>query len=350
VFQGLLTTSSYGISFSRSAIRTLRAKGLGLAIISCKGLLPVVYSQSRYVTSEIANSKRKQAMADSLAKQYKALLEAPEILIMPGVFDGFSAAIVEKMGFKAGFISGAGISESALGLSDVGVMGLEDNLARARALADVSTIPMQADADTGYGNAVNVYHTIRAFEKAGLSGVMIEDQVWPKRCGHMKGKDVIPFDEAVAKIKAAADARVDSDFVMHGLDDVVERLNAFAEAGADLIFADALLSEDAIIKVVENTAKPLCVNMGFGIRARSTTPLIAAKRLQEIGVAAVIYPRLLTAGAIVGMTQALEGLQEAIASDDVIEKPELVASFEEILDLTKFDFLTDLEKRYATGE
>ena len=126
-------------------------------------------------------------MADSLAKQYKALLEAPEILIMPGVFDGFSAAIVEKMGFKAGFISGAGISESALGLSDVGVMGLEDNLARARALADVSTIPMQADADTGYGNAVNVYHTVRAFEKAGLSGVMIEDQVWPKRCGHMKG-------------------------------------------------------------------------------------------------------------------------------------------------------------------
>ncbi len=298
-------------------------------------------------------------MANSLAKQYKALLEAPEILIMPGVFDGFSAAIVEKMGFKAGFISGAGISESALGLSDVGVMGLEDNLARARALADVSTIPMQADADTGYGNAVNVYHTVRAFEKAGLSGVMIEDQVWPKRCGHMKGKDVIPFDEAVAKIKAAADARVDSDFVImsrtdtfavHGLDDVVERLNAFAEAGADFIFADALLSEDAIIKVVENTSKPLCVNMGFGIRARSTTPLIPAKRLQEIGVAAVIYPRLLTAGAIVGMTRALEGLQEAIASDDVIEKPELVASFEEILDLTKFDFLTDLEKRYATGE
>jgi 2-methylisocitrate lyase-like PEP mutase family enzyme len=307
------------------------------------GLLPVVHSQSRYVTSKIANSKRKQVMADSLAKQYKALLEAPEILIMPGVFDGFSAAIVEKMGFKASFISGAGISESALGLSDVGVMGLEDNLARARALMDVSTIPMQADADTGYGNAVNVYYTVRAFEKAGLSGVMIEDQVWPKRCGHMKGKDVIPFDEAVAKIKAAADA-------VHGLDDAVERLNAFAEAGADLIFADALLSEDAIIKVVENTSKPLCVNMGFGIRARSTTPLIPAKRLQEIGVAAVIYPRLLTAGAVVGMTRALEGLQEAIASDDVIEKPELVASFEEILDLTKFDFLTNLEKRYATEE
>ena len=298
-------------------------------------------------------------MANDMRKEYKAMLEAPEILVMPGVFDGFSTAIVEKMGFKAGFVSGAGISESALGLADFGVMGLEDNLNRARALVDISGIPLQADADTGYGNAVNVYHTIRAFEKAGLVGAMIEDQVWPKRCGHMKGKDVIPFEEAVSKIKAAADARVDSDFVImsrtdtfavHGLDDVIERLNAFAEAGADLIFADALLSEEDIIKVVENTSKPLCVNMGFGLRTRSTTPLISAKRLEAIGVGAVIYPRLLTGAAIVGMTRALDGLQTAMASEEVIEKPELVASFEDILDLTKFEFLTGLEKKYATGD
>ena len=110
-------------------------------------------------------------------------------------FDGFRTAIVKKLCFKAGFVSGAGISESALGLADMGGMGLEDNLARARALADISAIPLQADADTGYGNAVNVYHTVRACEKAGLSGVMIEDQVWPKRCGHLAGKNVIPFDE-----------------------------------------------------------------------------------------------------------------------------------------------------------
>ena len=298
-------------------------------------------------------------MANDMRKEYKAMLEAPEILVMPGVFDGFSTAIVEKMGFKAGFVSGAGISESALGLADFGVMGLEDNLNRARALVDISGIPLQADADTGYGNAVNVYHTIRAFEKAGLVGAMIEDQVWPKRCGHMKGKDVIPFEEAVSKIKAAADARVDSDFVImsrtdtfavHGLDDVIERLNAFAEAGADLIFADALLSEEDIIKVVENTSKPLCINMGFGLRTRSTTPLISAKRLEAIGVGAVIYPRLLTGAAIVGMTRALDGLQTAMASEEVIEKPELVASFEDILDLTKFEFLTGLEKKYATGD
>ena len=112
-------------------------------------------------------------MSNALRKQYRTLLEAPEILVMPGVFDGFSTANVEKLGFMAGFGSGAGISESALGLADMGVMGLEYNLARARALADISSIPPQADADTGYGNAVIVYHTDRAFEKAGLSGVMI---------------------------------------------------------------------------------------------------------------------------------------------------------------------------------
>ncbi len=298
-------------------------------------------------------------MSNALRKQYRALLEAPEILVMPGVFDGFSTAIVEKLGFNAGFVSGAGISESALGLADMGVMGLEDNLARARALADISAIPLQADADTGYGNAVNVYHTVRAFEKAGLSGVMIEDQVWPKRCGHLAGKDVIPFDEAVAKIKAAADARADDDFVIqsrtdtfavNGLDDVIARLNAFSEAGADFLFADALLSEEDIAEVVRNTTKPLCVNMGFGIRQRSTTPLISAKRLQEIGVGAVIYPRLVTAGAIAGMTKALEALSEAVASDDIVERPDLVASFDEILGLTKFEFLSGLEQRYATGK
>ncbi|MEL0110890.1 MAG: isocitrate lyase/phosphoenolpyruvate mutase family protein, partial [Rickettsiales bacterium] len=137
---------------------------------------------------------------------------------------------------------------------------------------------------------------------------------------------------------------------VHGIDDVIERLNAFAEAGADLLFADALLSEDAIIKVVENISKPLCVNMGFGIRTRSTTPLIPAKRLEQIGVGAVIYPRLLTAGAITGITNALAGLQEALASEEVVERPELVASFEDILGLTKFDELTALEQKYAVGD
>ena len=181
---------------------------------------------------------------------------------------------------------------------------------------------------------------------------MIEDQVWPKRCRHLAGKDVILFDEPVAKIKSTADTRTDADFVIqsrtdtfavNGLDDAIARLNAFSEAGADFLFADALLTEEDIAEVVRNTTKQLCANMGFGIRQRSTTPLIPARRLQEIGVGAVIYPRLVTAGAIIGMTKALEALSEAVASEDIVERPNFVASFDEILDLTKFEFLSELE-------
>ena len=167
---------------------------------------------------------------------------------MPGVFDGFSTRLVSQAGYIAAFITGSGVSESRLGQSDVGIMGLDENVAAARAIAACSDLLLLADADTGYGNALNVYHTVRAFERAGVAGVMLEDQVWPKRCGHMKGKEVISADEMVQKIRAAAEARSDPDFVIksrtdvlatHGLDEAIRRLNLYAEAGADLLFADA---------------------------------------------------------------------------------------------------------------
>ena len=184
-------------------------------------------------------------------------------------------------------------------------MGFEENLRVCRALVGCCDLPLLADADTGYGNAVNVHFTVRGFEQAGLAGIMLEDQVWPKRCGHMKGKEVISVEEAVEKIRAAAEARKDPDFVIksrtdtlatHGIDEVVRRLNLYAEAGADLLFADAVLSVADIQTVVKNVSKPLCVNMGFGIRQRSTTPLLSARQLQDLGVGVVIYPRLLTVG------------------------------------------------------
>src|SRR5690606_19839281 len=140
--------------------------------------------------------------------------------------------------------------------------------------------------------------------------MMLEDQVWPKRCGHMRGKEVIPAEEMAEKIRAAADARRDPDFVIkartdtlaiHGIEDTIRRLNMYAEAGAELLFADALLTREQIAEVCRNVSKPVCVNMGFGIRARSTTPLISAAGLQELGVGVVIYPRMLTACALMGM-------------------------------------------------
>ena len=272
----------------------------------------------------------------------RALLAAPGIMIAPGVFDGFSLRLVEQMGFKTAAISGAGLSESNLGWADVGIMGYTENLRASAALAAISTIPLSADGDTGYGNALNVWFTVRGFEHAGLACLLIEDQVWPKRCGHMEGKQVISAEEGVEKIHAAAEARRDPDFVIKartdatailGLKEAIRRLNMYAEAGADLLFADALLSAEDIATVARNVSKPLTVNMGFGIRQRSTTPLLSAKQLEDMGVKAVSYPRMLTAAAIQGMKNALDVFGQSLREERVIDRPDLLTSFEDINDL-----------------
>src|SRR3979490_2494029 len=157
----------------------------------------------------------------SPGKRLRALIEAPEILVLPGVFDGFSTRLVSKLGYTAAFVTGSGGSAAPLGQPDVGLMGLEDNVAAARAMAACSDLLLLADGDTGYGNALNAFHTVRAFERAGVAGLMLEDQVWPKRCGHLKGKEVISAEEMVQKIRAAAAARVDPDFVIKSRTDVL---------------------------------------------------------------------------------------------------------------------------------
>src|SRR6266540_4068966 len=149
----------------------------------------------------------------SKSERLRELINAPDILVLPGIYDGYSARVVTRAGFPAAFVTGAGISEASLGWADLGVMGFEENLRVCRALVGCCDLPLLADGDTGYGNAVNVHFTVRGFEQAGLAGLMIEDQVWPKRCGHMKGKEVISDTEAVEKIHAACDARRDPSFL-----------------------------------------------------------------------------------------------------------------------------------------
>ncbi len=295
---------------------------------------------------------------ESKGARLKALINAPEILITPGIFDGFSARLVERAGFKTASISGAGTSESRLGWADRGIMGFEDNLANARRLAECTDLLLQADADTGYGNALNVYFVVRAFEKAGMAAIMIEDQVWPKRCGHMAGKAVIPAEEMVQKIKAAVDARQDSSFVIKartdaiaplGVDEAIRRLNMYAEAGADCLFADALLTKEDIIRVAKSVPKPLSVNMGLGIRSRPTTPLIAPQDLQAMGVAQISYPRLFTAAALKGMMNAMQVFKEdLVGKNQVVDRPDLLASFGEINDLMGLPELEALEKRFTS--
>jgi 2-methylisocitrate lyase-like PEP mutase family enzyme len=296
----------------------------------------------------------------SKGRQFKELMNAPEILIQPGIYDGYTARLVESAGFAAASISGAGVSESRMGWPDRGIMTFDENLANARRLADCTdNLLMRADADTGYGNAMTVHFVVRAFEKAGMAALMFEDQVWPKRCGHMAGKSCIPAEEMVQKVKAAVDARRDDDFVIvsrtdaagpHGVDEAIRRLNLYAEAGADVLYADALLSKDDIAKVAKNVPKKLIVNMGLGMRSRKTTPLMSPKELQDLGVGGVSYPRLLSTAALKGMMNAMAVFQEDVVKHNrVVDRPDLLASFDELNDLMGMRRLDELEKRFVGG-
>ena len=290
------------------------------------------------------------------SRRLRSLIGAPEILIAPGVFDAFSARLSERRGYKAALITGAGVSESRWGYPDVGLMGMQQNLDAVRMLARVTDMPLIADGDTGYGNAVNVYHTVREFEDAGAAGLMLEDQTWPKRCGHMAGKEVIAAEEMVEKIHAAVEARRDPDFVIKartdaaallGIAEAIRRANLYGEAGASLVFADAILSEEDIATFCRNVEKPVAINMGFGIRPRSTTPLVSPKRLQELGAAVVEYPRMLTAAAIQGMIRAFEAFDATVHADTVPDRGDLAVSFEEINDLLSLPGILDLERRFV---
>lgn len=295
----------------------------------------------------------------SKGRELRQLINAPEILVTPGVYDGYSARLVERAGFKSASITGAGTSESRLGWADRGVMGLDENVANARRLADCCNLLLRADADTGYGNAMSVYFATRAFERAGVAAVMFEDQVWPKRCGHMAGKSVIGADEMVQKVKAASDARSDPDFIIIartdaagpiGVDEAIRRLNLYAEAGADCLYADALLSKEDIAKVAKGVPKPLIVNMGLGFRTRKTTPLMTPRELEALGVAVVSYPRLLTTAAVRGMMNVMDVFkEETLAKARIVERPDLQVAFEEINDLMGMSQLDELERRYAGG-
>lgn len=297
---------------------------------------------------------------DTKGAALRKLIEAPEILICPGVYDGYSARMAAKYGFRTAVISGAGVSESHLGWADMGIMGYEENVGACRALADCSEdLLLQADADTGYGNAMNVHFVVRGFEAAGMAAIMIEDQVWPKRCGHLAGKSVIPAIEMVDKVKAATDARRDSGFVIKartdaagplGINAAIDRLNMYAEAGADVLFADALLSKDDIANVARNVAKPLSVNMGLGLLTRGTTPLIHPKELQEMGIAMISYPRLMSTGAVRGMANAMDALVDMIDGNETVERPDLLYPFRDLNELVGIEYLDELEQRYAAPE
>ncbi|MGB3432155.1 isocitrate lyase/PEP mutase family protein [Achromobacter sp.] len=289
--------------------------------------------------------------------QFRQLLKNEPFIVSPGVYDGYSIRLVEAAGFKTACTSGAAVSNALLGIADIGVMGLSENVTHCRHLARSVAIPLTADADTGYGNPVNVYHTVQMFEEAGVAGINLEDQVSPKRCGHMPGKDVVSEAEMVKKIEAACLARRDDDFVIiartdslaiEGIEGAVKRARAYARAGADMLFPDAVRTEDDIKRLVDAAGIPVSINMGFGIRNRPTTPLIPLPRLKEIGVKRISLPRMLPAAAIQGMRQALQVMQGVIASGEPADRPDLLVGIEDIMQLMGYEQMRAMEKRLTT--
>ena len=241
----------------------------------------------------------------------RSLISGDRCIIAPGVADALAARLVAREGFEAVYMTGFGTSITRLGEPDVGLLTASEMIDNATRIVDASGIPVIADADTGYGNAINVRRTIRDYERAGVAGVHLEDQVWPKRCGHLAGKRVIPTAEMVAKIRSACDARNDSDFViiarcdaiaMEGLEAALERGEKYREAGADMLFIEAPVGREAVDKVAKHfKGVPLLYNMA----ASGKTPDLAADELGRLGFKLAIFPNWVILAAIPAMQSVL---------------------------------------------
>jgi methylisocitrate lyase len=228
-------------------------------------------------------------------QKLRQLLNEPGIIVAPGAADALVAKIIEQAGFSTMYLSGAGVSYLTLGKPDVGLITMSEMVQKAAYLAEAVSIPVIADADTGYGSVLNVARTVSEFERAGVAGIQIEDQVMPKKCGHLRDKQVVSRDEALARVKAALDVRKDPDFIIVartdaravlGMDEALERGRMFAEAGADVIFVEAPQSVEEMRAITATIDKPVLANMVEG----GKTPLHSAAELKAIGYKIVIFP------------------------------------------------------------
>ena len=285
----------------------------------------------------------------STRKTLRSLAETRRGVLVPGAFNALSARVIEDLGFDAIYVTGAGVTNMWLGLPDQGFMGLHEIADHTARIRDAVNLPLIVDADTGFGNALNVRHTVRVLERAGADCIQFEDQVAPKRCGHFSGKEVISTEEAVSKIKAAVDARTDPDLLILartdaaatlGFEAAIERAQRFAEAGADILFVEAVTKAEEIRALPQRLSTPQLMNMVIG----GKTPITDAGELQQMGYGVVLYANAALQGAVAGMQKALTVLRETRRVD---EDPTLVVSFAERQRLVRKPELDALEKRYT---
>ena len=282
-------------------------------------------------------------------QRLKQLVEARNGLIVPGAFNALSAKVIANLGFQAIYVTGAGVTNMWFGMPDQGFMGLHEIADHTARIRDAVDVPLIVDADTGFGNALNVIHTVRTLERAGADCIQLEDQVAPKRCGHFNGKEVISTEEAVDKIKAAVDARRDGNLLImartdaaatHGFEAAVERAQRFAEAGADILFVEAVTEAEQVRALPQRLPTPQLMNMVIG----GKTPIFNADQLGALGYGIVLYANAALQGAVMGMQKTLTTLRDA---KEVREDSGLVTPFAERQRLVGKSKWDALEKRYA---
>ena len=292
------------------------------------------------------------APAANGAARLRELISRSEPVLAPGAYDALTARLIEQAGFPAVYMTGFGTAAALLGRPDVGLVTMSQMVDNARRITQAVDVPVIADADTGYGNAINVVQTVRDYERAGVAGIHIEDQVAPKRCGHMEGKQVIDGGEMAEKIRAAIEARSSPDFVIiartdaravEGLDATLRRGRLYREAGADMLFVEAPQTEEEVAAVAGAFPDtPLFFNWLEG----GKTPPIPLARLKELGFRVIIFPL----GAVLTVTKAVRRLLSQIREDGTPERAtSQMVSFEDFLQVVGLPEIRELEKRFATS-
>ncbi len=278
-------------------------------------------------------------------------LATGDFIAAPGVYDLISALIADRMGFKALYVTGYGTVASSLGLPDAGLATYSEMLDRIARIVAMTKTPVIADADTGYGGLLNVRHTVRGYEKAGVTAIQLEDQEFPKKCGHTPHRRVIPTADMVRKIKVASDARSSADFLIiartdarsgKGLDEAISRGRAYADAGADIVFVESPESEVEMAEIGRMIDKPLLANMVNGGR----TPMLSADRLKQLGFAVAIFPAVGFLATAEALTRAYDDLRRHGTTTEAVP----MFSFAEFNRLIGFEDVWEFERRYSETE
>ena len=280
------------------------------------------------------------------ADKLKNLLDQKDIIIMPGCYDALSAKLIEREKLNAGFMSGFAVSSTRLGMPDTGLISFSEMAEQVRNICNVTSIPIIFDGDTGYGNAVNVYRTVRGFADAGAAAIMIEDQKWPKKCGHTKGKDVVELDEANSRIKAAVDAskmnnkdilvmaRTDA-IATRGLDDAIKRMQKFSELGADILFVEAIKSKEDMKRVIKEVPGHHMINL----IEDGETPLLEMNELEDIGFKIAVFPLTLMSASVKTMQESLKNMKNKTYNTNV-------SKFSDLRDIVGFNEYYEIEDKY----